>query len=306
MTASWSGLTKTWLGNASQIVVNVNGIQKSVDPGSQATVVALNRFVMLGAEGIDVGQDSVVISGSLGANQASGGPYLADGVETTISNDVQVQSPDSWLLGDSVAVEQGASFYDVYTNHVISGTGNVLGNVHTNISLPLGPAFPAIPSFTPGAQDQTVKKNGSLTLDAGSYGSLQAGKGATVILTGSQYDFSAWDIGDNANIVVQAPVEIRIAGQLNVGSDVNLSPDPTSGLTASAVHFFVTGQNGDTGDLGATPAAAAFGNNDILAASIFVPNGTLNIGKDTQASGAFLGKWVTIGNNTTLTLDSGW
>jgi hypothetical protein len=246
MTASWSGLTKTWLGNASQIVVNVNGIQKSVDPGSQATIVALNRFVALGEDGVLLSPDSVVISGSLGANQASGGPYPADSVETTIGKNVQLQSQDSWLLGDSVVV------------------------------------------------------------DAGSYGSLQAGKGATVILTGGQYDFSAWDIGDNANIVVQAPVEIRIAGQLNVGSDVNLSPDPTSGLTASAVHFFVTGQNGDTGDLGATPAAAAFGNNDILAASIFVPNGTLNIGKDTQASGAFLGKWVTIGNNTTLTLDSGW
>ena len=80
----------------------------------------------------------------------------------------------------------------------------MLGQVHTNIRLPLGPAFPAIPSLTPGTQDQTVKKNGNLTLDAGSYGLLQAGKGATVILTGGQYDFSAWDIGDNANIIVQA------------------------------------------------------------------------------------------------------
>jgi hypothetical protein len=292
--------------NTDPITVNVGGAQKVVNPGSQATVVALNRFVALGEEGIDVGEDSVVISGSLGANQASGGPYLADGVETTISNDVQFQSPDSWLLGDSIAVEQGATVYDVYTNHAITGTGNVLGKVRTNISLPLGPAFPAIPSFTPGTQDQTIKKNGILTLDAGSFGVLQAGKGATVILTGGQYDFSAWDIGDNANIVVQAPVEIRIAGKLNIGKDVSLSPDPTSGLTASAVHFFVTGQNGDTGDLGATPAAAEFGNNDIIAASIYVPNGTLNIGNDTQASGAFLGKWVSVGNNTTLTLDSGW
>lgn len=189
---------------------------------------------------------------------------------------------------------------------MISGTGNVLGQVHTNVSLPLGPAFPAIPTFTPGSQDLTVGKNGNLTLDAGSYGKLETDKNATIILTGGQYDFSAWDIGDNADIIVQAPVEIRIAGKLNFGSDVNLSPYQGSGLTTADLHFFVTGQNGNTGDLGATPAAAEFGNNDTLVASVFVPNGTLSMGKDTQASGAFLGKWVTIGNNTTLTLDSGW
>ena len=68
----------------------------------------------------------------------------------------------------------------------------------------------------------------------------------------------------------------------------------------------VSGQNGDSGGLGATPKAAEFGNNFTLVGSIFVPNGTLSFKNNLIATGAFLGKWVSIGNNATLTLESGW
>jgi hypothetical protein len=178
--------------------------------------------------------------------------------------------------------------------------------VHTNVSLPLGPPFPAIPTFTPGAQDLAISNNGSLTLDAGNYGQLQTGQNVTVTLTGGTYNFSDWAIGNNAHLFAQAPVEIHIAGRLVIGKNSSLSPDPASGLTAKEIHILVTGQNGNDGSLGTTPLAVEFGNYSTLAASVFVPNGTLSIDNDTNASGAFLGKWVMVGNNTTLTLDSGW
>jgi hypothetical protein len=300
------GLLFASASNPAPIVLNVEGIQKTVVPGGIATVVALRKFVVLAEDGILLDQRSSVISGSVGTNQASGGPYLAGSEETTIGNNVQFLSPDSWLLGDSVNIANNATVYDVFTNHDILGGGNVLGEVYNNVSLPLGPAFPSVPAFTPGTQDLTVNNNGSLTLDAGSYGQLEAGKNVTVTLTGGVYDFSEWNIDNNAHILVQAPVEIHIAGRLYFGMNSILSPDPASGLTAKDIRIFVTGQNGDDGSLGATPPAAEFGNYAILAASVFVPNGTLVVDNNVTATGAFLGKWVTASKNTIFTLDSGW
>ena len=85
-----------------------------------------------------------------------------------------------------------------------------------------------------------------------------------------------------------------------------MQPDPASGLTAADIRFIVTGQNGNTGAIEETPAAVNFGNNTTITASVYAPNGTLNIGQNAHATGAFLARWVTIANNVTLTLESGW
>ena len=292
--------------NSAQLVVNVNGVQKTLDPGGEAIAVALNKFVVLGEEGVELKQNSQVLSGYVGANQASDGPYLAGSEEVTLGNNVKFQSPDSWLLGDSLNLKNNVNVYDVFTNNPINGKGHVLGEVHTNVSLPLGPAFPEVPAFTPGSQDLAVNNNDSLTLDAGSYGSLDVGNNATVILTGGIYAFSEWSIGNNVHILIQAPVDIWIAGRLDSGPNGSLSSDPASALTAKDIHLIVTGQNGDDGSLAATPVAVEFNNNYTITASVYAPNGTLEIKNNGNATGAFIGKWVTIGNNATFALDSGW
>ena len=212
--------------NSAQLVVNVNGVQKTLDPGGEAIAVALNKFVVLGEEGVELKQNSQVLSGYVGANQASDGPYLAGSEEVTLGNNVKFQSPDSWLLGDSLNLKNNVNVYDVFTNNPINGKGHVLGEVHTNVSLPLGPAFPEVPAFTPGSQDLAVNNNDSLTLDAGSYGSLDVGNNATVILTGGIYAFSEWSIGNNVHILIQAPVDIWIAGRLDSGPNGSLSSGP--------------------------------------------------------------------------------
>ena len=151
-----------------------------------------------------------------------------------------------------------------------------------------------------------MNNNDSFILDAGSYGSLDVGNNATVILTGGIYAFSEWSIGNNVHILIQAPVDIWIAGRLDSGPNGSLSSDPASALTAKDIHLIVTGQNGDDGSLAATPVAVEFNNNYTITASVYAPNGTLEIKNNGNATGAFIGKWVTIGNNATFALDSGW
>ncbi len=78
------------------------------------------------------------------------------------------------------------------------------------------------------------------------------------------------------------------------------------GLDATDVRIIVTGINGNTGNIGATPKAATFGVQSSVIANVHVPNGTLQLHQGTTGIGAFLGKWVIVGNNAELTLDSGF
>jgi hypothetical protein len=82
--------------------------------------------------------------------------------------------------------------------------------------------------FSPGTQDLDVPRNGTLTLDAGSYGLLKARKGSTVTLTGGVYTFTEWDIRFNVTVNIEAPVEIRIAERLSVNQGSTVQPAPTA------------------------------------------------------------------------------
>ena len=232
--------------------------------------------------------------------------YLAGNEETTLGNNVKFLSPDYWLLGDSITLQNNASVVDVFTNSPVNGNGTVQGEVHPPVSLPLGPALPAVPDFAPGTQDVTIGNNGSQTLDAGSYGALIAGNDASIVLSGGNYDFAEWVMGNNVHVTVQASAEIRIAGRLKFGSNGILSPDPASSLKAGDIRMIVTGQNGDDGSLGATPVAVQFGNNNKTTANVYAPNGTLALQNNVICTGAFIGRWVSVGNNASLTLESGW
>jgi hypothetical protein len=253
--------------------------------------VSVDDFVALGEEGIWLKQGSQVLSGDVGANVASVGPFLAEGVEVTVGESVEILDPGSAIMGDSLKIKQGAQVNDVYYND-LSGLGQVLGQQFTPVFLPIVPTFPSVPVFTAGTEDFDVPQNDSLTLDAGSYGALTAHKGSTITLTGGIYSFTLWNIGDQVTLYFEAPAEIRIAGRLDTDAYTYMGPDPSfAGLDATDIRIF-----------GGAPKAAEFGQNNTLMANVYAPNGTLWIKQGTYATGSFLGKWVVVGEDVTLTL----
>ncbi|HEX9675137.1 MAG TPA: hypothetical protein VGA07_04100 [Anaerolineales bacterium] len=133
--------------------------------------------MLLGREGVYVEQNAQVLSGDVGANVSSPGPYLAEGSEVTIGIGADLLDPASRVLGDSVYLKDNSQVYDVYYNE-LGGLGEVLGEHHTPVQLPLVSAFPDVPMLTPGSQDFDVSQGGLLTLDAGSYGLLKARLGS--------------------------------------------------------------------------------------------------------------------------------
>jgi len=211
------------------------------------TVAQVSDFVLLGMEGVFVEQNAQVLSGDVGANVSSAGPYLAEGSEVTIGISADLPDPASRVLGDSVYLKDNSQVYDVYYNE-LDGLGEVLGQHHTPLALPLVTAFPDVPAFTPGTQDFDVAQGGTLTLDAGSYGLLKARLGSTVIFTGGVYDFSEWDVGENMQLHFQAPSEIRVAVKLSVDQGSYLGPEPgSSGLDGRDIVIYVTGIKGSNG-----------------------------------------------------------
>ena len=271
---------------------------------SYTVAYSLNKFVALAQEGVELDQRASIVSGDVGARIRSNGPFLGDGVEVSIGQQVEMLNPVSHLLGDSIFIRQGATVYNPSYND-ITNNGTVLGASVTPLTPSLIPALPALPAITPGTQNFEVEQQGTLTLNAGSYGDLVVRQRATITFTGGVYHFRSWDVGQLVNPHFLAPAEIRIAGKLGVDQRSYLGPAPSAtGLTAKDIVIYVAGQNGQSGTLGADPKAAVFGQITTLKANVVVPNGTLLLRQRTEATGAFFGKWVQAGQQVKLTLES--
>lgn len=64
----------------------------------------------------------------------------------------------------------------------------------------------------------------------------------------------------------------------------------------------VTGQNRRWNGLDAISNVAKFGHLNTVKANLYVPNGALWLREKTNATGAFIGKWVVVGEGVELTL----
>lgn len=234
---------------------------------------AAQDFVVLGEEGIWVREGSTVVSGDVGANVASAGPFLASDQEVTFGENVIVQDPTSRVMGDTMRLKSGSQVYDVFVN-TLKGPGQILGTLTTPVTLPLVSALPPVPPVTPGTQDFDVASGGTLTLDAGSYGLLKARNGAVVTLTGGVYHFREWNIRADAQVLAAAPVEIRVQEHLETRDHVVVGPAPTATtLTAADVVIIGVGINGTSGAIDATPEAVRIGTDSTIRANIYAPNG---------------------------------
>ena len=278
------------------------------DPWSSSNVatvhvtVRMGEFVVYGDESVALGKEITVLSGSVGVNLASGSTFEKD-AELGIGDKVQMLDPASRVVADRIKIKKDATVYNPAYNKIDvdkKGT-SVLGMPVTPLAVPvqLLPALPA--DFTPGAENLEINKDEVRQLAPGTYGELKVKKEATVILTGGLYHFKSWKIEDKATVYVQGPTEIRIAGQVEIKKESMIAPDPTTpGVTAGDIVLYVAGTDDKKGEIKDKPAMA-IGDKSTIYAYIVVPNGTLQLGKETSAVGAFIGRWVDVGDKGTMT-----
>ena len=277
-----------------------------VTTAASALPAGFSEVVVFATNSVDLNQNSTLHSGAVVVNQASPGPTLGcSGRELCVG--ISVTTPAGFAVkADSIQIKnhgliQGGAFCNDLLNN-----GDNPGLTCGALSLPVFAAPPVfvVGSPHPGAPDVTVLQNGSATLAAGDYGLIKVKQGGVVTFSGGTYNVAEIDSGASTTLQFAAPSEIRIAGKFALDDHSFVGPAAGSGITAADLVFYVAGINGNNGNLGATPKAAKIGQACTAQASFYVPNGTLQIRENTQATGAFLGLDVLVGLGADLYLDS--
>ena len=255
----------------------------------------LEDFVVLAKERVLILPRATVLSGDVGVNGLG---------DATLSPKAKILNPASRLMADKVRLLNASQAYDVFYNNLLN-KGNILGTAYTPLQLPLVEAFPPVPEPVHGGSAVNVPRNGTLALEAGSYGNLRVNRGATLVLTGGVYNFQSIQMLEDAQILIEAPVEIRILTRLHTGKEVKIMPaESAAGLTAGDLRIIIGGMDEKQGRT--TSRAVIIGKQNELRANLYAPQGSLAIGSQTRATGAFLAQVVMVGDRVELSLESGW
>jgi hypothetical protein len=258
------------------------------------SIASLTTYSLFATHSMHLEQNSKVFSGDIGVNDAGSPPFLDSQVELSIGIGVTTAAGSS-VKAHRIKVKSGATVHGSIHYNTIENNGTITGTQHTPLPLPLVATLPEFKSATPGTQNIEVPQNGTHTLQPDSYGDIMVRRNGRLILTGGTYHLSSFTGGDNVQLICQAPAEIRIAGKFDSGQGSFIGPEDTTLVSADKIMFHVGGINGTNGTLGATPKAAKIGIGNRVWASFYVPNGTLWIRQNSEATGQFIGKDVDVG-----------
>ena len=267
------------------------------------TTSTISSYCLFAKHSLWLEQNSEVFSGDIGVNDAGSAPFLDSQVELSIGIGTSTASGYS-IKANRIKVKQGATVGSDVNYNELDNNGTITGTLHTPLTLPLTSILPEFQPATPGAQNITVPQNGTQTLQPGYYGDILVRKNGKLTFTGGTYHLASFNTGDNAKLVFQAPSEVRIAGKFDTDQGTYIGPEDTTSLSANQIVFYIGGINGSNGNLAATPKAAQIGIANTVKANFYVPNGTLWIRQNSQATGAFIGKDVDVGIGVKVWLKS--
>jgi hypothetical protein len=157
----------------------------------------------------------------------------------------------------------------------------------------------------PGALDIDVDPWDFQELPPGAYGTLRVE--GTLFLAGGQYSFSSVTVGDGGRILADpSGADVRIAESLSTGWGATISPDDHDAhgqpceTSAAQLAISVAGADGSC-----WLPAVAIGPQSTMTARMTAPNGTLSLGDDVVATGAFAGFDVSVGDRCVVTFETG-
>jgi hypothetical protein len=281
---------------------------------------AIGQFVAFSRDSTRLRSQVTVVSGDVGANERRSAAHGhrrededgdRDDVTVEIGERTSMQQATSKVVGDTVQLMSKSSVYNVVENALLNRSGRVLGNITSPMTVPYL-TMPSFPTAVAGTAKIDVAKNKTLTLAAGNYGAVHVSNGATLILTGGLYQMLSIDVDPSGTILFRGASEVRVKTELETGSKAKIILDQTvAGLRASQIVFYVLGSDAncshndrdDDGDDNG-PASVHIGQQNVLQANIYAANGTVWLKSKTQATGAFIGQHLRIGERVTLTLDS--
>lgn len=255
-------------------------------------------FAVLGEEWVKLGAGVTISSGNVGGYDTSAGPASASGFEVVAGPGVRM-APSSAIAAETVLLQEGVDVGEVFD---VDGIQAAEGAVYTQRSgyVPLFLGMPAVPAFTAGVAPLSLSGPAAV-LPAGRYGAVNVKPSSVVRLTGGTYDMASLDVGPHARVLATASTVLRVAGRVVLGAGAQLRPD-SPGMTAEDLVVHVTGTDGPPGQ----GAAFLGGTATVLVANVYASEGTLAFGRQSTATGAFIGKRVDVGEKAVLSLASGF
>lgn len=252
----------------------------------------ISTFVAYAELSLTLGTGVQSLGGDFGV-AAVGAPGV--GAQLIVGNQDNLD-PQHTLYAPSVSLGSTSLVGDVAANTLQTSRGRWGTNVPYPTSMP---SLLLPPAGVPGTQSVQVGQGQNQTLNPGSYGTLA--DNGTVFLNPGSYSFANIALGNNAQLVAQpgGSTTILVTGTLSTGSFAHLFP---LGQPAGCLAISVAGDDGPSG----SPPAAAIGANAQITALLNVPRATLSLGNDVQATGAFAGFSMSVGNGATLNFQTGF
>jgi hypothetical protein len=270
---------------------------------AEATVsvtVLKTAFSAYGDERVVIGDRVTITQGGVAVNKASPAKTGANALELSIGLSSTLSDPAGWVVADTVRIGTRTTVWNVASNQ-LTNAGTIRGSTVKPVTLPYGPV-PALPfAGAAGTADVRVTAPVPVRLAPGRYKVLKVDTGATLTLTGGVYTFATWDVAKGATIRAEAPTEIRVIGQVDIGerSKVGVVAG-VPGLDARDLVFHVSGKNSPTPRPSGRAGAFSVGPYSTIDAYVVAPNGSAELDKLVVASGNYLGRWVTVGSDTRI------
>jgi hypothetical protein len=248
----------------------------------------VNTFVVYAANNVTLGAGDHSVGGDIGVATSNGSsPQLTVGSQDQLDINHALFAP-SIYMGNLAQV--GA----VDTNSL----ANNGGHVGTQSSYPSSmPPVPAVFAAAPGTTNVTVASGQHQTLSPGPYGTLI--DNGIVFLNPGTYSFSSVALGNSAQLqaLQGGSTSVLVAGNLSTGTFAQIFP---AGQPANELTISVSGGDGASGP------AVSLGANTQVISLLEALNGTVSLGNNVQATGAFAGVNFTAGTNVQLNFQSGF
>ena len=248
----------------------------------------ISDFLLYAERSILLGSRDVAKGGDIGVRTVASNPAS----QLTVDIDARIDGSHS-LIAPSVTLQPGAVVGMVQTNVLNASNAILTGSFPASVM----PALPLGRVSSSGTSDVTVGKKQTRALPPGTYGTLDV-QGVLQLRAGN-YSFSQITLDDSAQLIgLTEGIRVDVAQSLVTGTGVSISPGdgrPASDLTITvAGHDDILGQR-----------AATLGLQNNIRLVLAVPHGTLSLGAESHAKGAFAGFDIIVGGDVGLEYDSG-
>ncbi len=195
---------------------------------------------------------------------------------------------DGDVYGASVLLDQDAVVLNVYSDDL------TVGRATYRDAFALPDDLPEAPVSTSPEPDQypLIVPPGSRMILTNSPNSVEVGTEATLVLHGGVYEIEKLKMEAGSRLEAEEPSRLMISQSLEVHDGSYIGPSGEQQVLN--LHIIVAGT-----DVNGVPKAV-IGQSSEVRALLTVPNGTLMMKNDVNASGAFFGSTVDIGASATI------